>query len=125
MKTETTTPAPKVGSSDIARPHWITAPRGYAELGSVNDTPETDALRQKLWGEEWSDSYLTMMSHARKLERERDAIAAALQETLALLNHSDTSYPSQEGWWSYERARELEALIPQNRKADSPANPKI
>lgn len=72
MKTETTTPAPKVGSSDIVRPHWITAPRGYAELGSVNDTPETDALRQKLLGEKWSDSYLTMMSHARKLERERD-----------------------------------------------------
>jgi len=90
--------------------------------GSVNDTPETDALRQKLWGEEWSVSYLTMMSHARKLERERDAIAAALQETLALLNHSDTSYPSQEGWWSYERARELEALIPQNGQSAGTAN---
>lgn len=38
-----------------------------------SDTPETDALRQKLWGKGWSDSYMTMMSHANKLERERDA----------------------------------------------------
>ncbi len=31
MKTETTKPAPKVGSSALVRPHWITAPRGYAD----------------------------------------------------------------------------------------------
>lgn len=39
-----------------------------------NETPETDALRQKLWGEGWSDSYMTMMTHANKLERERNQL---------------------------------------------------
>lgn len=49
-----------------------------------------------------------------RLVIERNALATALRETLALLNHSDTGYPEQEGWWSYERAREMEALIPEN-----------
>jgi hypothetical protein len=39
---------------------------------SCSDAPETEALRQNLWGKSWPDSYLAMMSHARRLERERN-----------------------------------------------------
>lgn len=94
-------------------------------MNNERPTPETDAAARKgaylAHGEypETCGKQLVHIDFARKLERERDAIAAALQETLALLNHSDTSYPSQEGWWSYEKARELEALIPQNATAHS------
>jgi hypothetical protein len=37
-----------------------------------SDAPETEALRQNLWGKSWPDSYLTMMGHAKQLERERN-----------------------------------------------------
>lgn len=55
-----------------------------------------------------------MSAFAKKMEIQRNALASALRETLALLNHSDTSYPQHEGWWSYERQRELEQLLPEN-----------
>lgn len=47
---------------------------------TTSDTPETDALRQKLSGKGWSDSYMTMMVHANKLERERDELRNQLRE---------------------------------------------
>jgi hypothetical protein len=37
-----------------------------------SDAPETEALRQNLWGKSWPDSYLAMMGHARRLEHERN-----------------------------------------------------
>jgi hypothetical protein len=37
-----------------------------------SDAPETEALRQNLWGKSWPDSYLAMMGHARRLELERN-----------------------------------------------------
>ena len=48
------------------------SPLRAATCSPSSDTPETDTLRQKLWGKGWPDSYMTMMSHANQLERERD-----------------------------------------------------
>lgn len=66
--------AKKAGKTGRTKPLIVVAP---AVAGSPSsDTPETDTLRQKLWGKGWSDSYMTMMSHANKLERERDELRA-------------------------------------------------
>lgn len=86
-----------------------------------SDTPETDAetITHEPDGaiitRDWVDAEL-----CRKIERERNTLAAGLRETLALLNHSDTSYPQHEGWWSYERQRELERLLPENVTTHTP-----
>jgi len=37
-----------------------------------SDTPETAALRAKLFPNTWEESYWAMKNHAEKLERERD-----------------------------------------------------
>jgi hypothetical protein len=37
-----------------------------------SDAPETEALRQNLWGKGWADSYVAMMGHAKRLEHERN-----------------------------------------------------
>jgi hypothetical protein len=46
----------------------LTAINGH----SYSDAPETEALRKNLWQKGWQDSYVAMMSHARRLERERN-----------------------------------------------------
>jgi hypothetical protein len=39
---------------------------------SCSDAPETEALRQNLWGKGWAVSYVAMMGHAKRLEHERN-----------------------------------------------------
>ena len=40
----------------------------------MNDTPETDALQIRLRDSDFRDSYIVMLGHAQKLERERNAL---------------------------------------------------
>jgi hypothetical protein len=44
----------------------------------LSATPETDGLRIKLESYGFKESYVAMLSHARKLEHERDAARKAL-----------------------------------------------
>ncbi len=74
---------------------------------TMSDTPETDAHQRKpemAHDHLWSD-------FARKLERERDALADAARKMLSVINYSDTTFAREEGWWSDEDAKAVEALL--------------
>ena len=50
-------------------------------MNAMNDNPETDALQIRLRDSDFRDSYIVMLGHAQKLERERNA----LRERVAIL----------------------------------------
>ena len=62
----------------------------------MSDTPETDELNGRL-DYSLTDAYLLMTQHARKLERERDAYADALQRIY------DTASEVDDVWFDIEQ----------------------
>ena len=41
-------------------------------MNAMNETPETDAIQIRLRDSDFRDSYIVMLGHAQKLERERN-----------------------------------------------------
>lgn len=76
-------------------------------------TPETDRKAYDVGGHQHADGAIVTSDHARNLERQRDELLAALEESLALnINWADSTEPHNLEYFS-----EYRAVITQARAA--------
>lgn len=81
----------------------------------LSATPETDWLRGKLESYGFKESYVAMLSHARKLEHERDAALKALEAIEERFVDGCDTYED----WRFMGETARAAMPPENAGSDA------